>query len=237
MGLKLERKKKKHYLLRFIFNIFKFRILSKEKRIKLFLDLEWIFNRLAHEESYKLFSNECHPVRIATIDFLTNKITASNSVFDLGCNSGDLSVLISEFSKNVVGVDYNKQLIENANRKYQRNNLSFICEEASMFLNKNKDKFDVLILSHILEHLDNPEEFLLKFKNFFKFVYIELPDFESSFSNSYRLKVKSDLIYTDLDHVSEFDRIEICEILKNCKIKIIESEFKFGFQKYWCEIL
>ncbi|MBI2258848.1 MAG: methyltransferase domain-containing protein [Flavobacteriia bacterium] len=236
MGLKLNREKDKNFLLIVIYRLFKLKILSNKVRLKLFLNLEWIFDRLAHEESYKIYNVEEHPVRLSSMEFLKKHIKSTDKVFDLGCNSGDLSNLIADISYEVIGIDYNEKLIKLAKIKYSRNNLSFHFDEAYNFLKKNNNKFDVLILSHILEHLDNPKEFLNEFKIFFNYIFIDLPDYESSFSNKFRLKVGSKLNYTDIDHVSEFDRLELIEILTFCGLEVLDVEYKFGFQKYWCKV-
>jgi SAM-dependent methyltransferase len=234
MGIKLTRQKKRNFHLTLVYNLFRFKFLSPKNRMKLFLNFEWIFNRLAHEESFKIYELEKHPVRLSAISFLSKYLKKDFSVFDLGCNSGDLGYLISKHVKQVTGVDYNKQLINSAKNKYTQENILFIESEANHYLANNKSKYDVLILSHILEHLDDPLQFLQNYVSYFDYVYIEIPDFDYSFTNLYRNDIGIDLIYTDIDHVSEFDRYEITNIINDAGLEIIESEFKFGFQRYWC---
>lgn len=86
-------------------------------------------------------------------------IKTSDAVLDLGCNLGDISFRIAVKAKKIVGIDYAPKAIEIANSRYSRENLSFLCTEAYDFLKSNDEKFDVLILSHILEHLDDPKIF------------------------------------------------------------------------------
>ena len=81
--------------------------------------------------------------------------------------------------------------------------------------------------------MDNPSEFLEKFSPFFKKIYIELPDFDASYLNHYREELNTKLIYTDNDHVYEFDRIEMIELIKSCNLVIDVAEYKFGVQKIW----
>jgi hypothetical protein len=112
----------------------------------------------------------------------------------------------------------------------------FVCGDALEFLNLNKQKYDVLICSHILEHLDDPGGLLRKIKPFFSYVYIEVPDFESSYLNHIRNILNIQLNYSDDDHVNEFDRDEIKELVTNQGMKIIDSEYRFGVMRYWIEI-
>lgn len=106
--------------------------------------------------------------------------------------------------------------------------------EALEFLSSNEKRFNVLILSHILEHLDNPKEFLMKFNGYFQCIYIEVPDFDRYYLNHYRKDLGLKLIYSDDDHVSEFDRDELKILLTECRIEITKEEYKHGVQRLWC---
>lgn len=101
----------------------------------------------------------------------------------------------------------------------------------------NEPKYDVLILSHILEHRDNLAQFLLDYKNYFHFIYIQVPDFDRGYLNHYRHDLKMNMIYTDNDHVGEFNRYELSELLSSCVIGIAEAEYRYGVQKLWCQVL
>lgn len=235
MGVRLSRNKRRNWTLTLIYRASKLLPITKASKFKLFLNLEWIFERLSHEASFKHYSTESHPVRKYTIDFITEKLKAEDSVLDLGCNAGHLTFEIAKKAKMVVGIDFDKGAIETAKAKNKLENLTFINAEAESFLKRSNQTFDVLILSHIIEHIDNPEQFLMNFRNYFKYIYIEVPDFDKSYMNHYRKDLECDLIYTDTDHVSEFDRVEIKNMLEQCGFGILESEYRFGVQRYWCK--
>jgi SAM-dependent methyltransferase len=236
MGIKSTRKKDKNILLSIIYRLQKFLPLRNTTKFKLFLNLEWIFDRLAHEQSFKFYTPGNHPVRQFSKVFILDNIEETSTVLDLGCNLGDISFIIAEKAKEVVGIDYNKNAIEIAKQRHKRHNLKFYNREALEFLKENSKHFDILILSHILEHLDNPKEFLLDFKDYFKQIYIELPDFDRYYLNHYRKDLNLNLIYSDDDHISEFDRNELRTLLNECNIKILKEEYEFGVQKLWCKV-
>jgi SAM-dependent methyltransferase len=236
MSVRLNRQKEKSWLLVFFYNINRFIPLSKERKFKWFLDLEWLFERMCHEYSFKNYTPDKHPVRIYTKEQLLKWVQPEHRVLDLGCHEGKMSIYLAERAKQVVGIDYNSVAIEEAKRTYKRDNLSFYSMEAYDFLTTTDIKFDVLILSHILEHLDNPDEFLQKFTPFFEFVYIELPDFDKTFLNHYRRDMKLPLIYTDGDHISEFDRFDLANIVEKCNLTIVHSTYIYGLQRLWCKV-
>ena len=237
MGVTLSRKKARHPILSIAYKLKKILPFSNEKKLKLFLDLEWIFNRLAHEESFKIYPAAEHPARVHSKHFILSGISNDHYVLDLGCKHGEISNFIAEKAKEVIAIDHDYNAISKAKSTYKKKNLKFETGEAFDYLSNQNLKFDVLILSHILEHLDNPEDFLFKFKHFFQFIYIEVPDFQNSYLNEYRFDKNSKLIYTDNDHVSEFDRAELRELVQKCGLTIQKEEYRFGVQKIWCNVV
>ncbi|MDQ3100398.1 MAG: class I SAM-dependent methyltransferase [Bacteroidota bacterium] len=204
--------------------------------MKLYLDLEWIFERLALETSFTQYGSKDHPIRKFASAFILHRIDATSKVLDLGCKTGEMSMELASKGAYVVGIDHDAKAIEEARQKHMAPNLEFQCTDAVDYLKKNERKFDVLILSHILEHLDDPAEFLDEFKVHFDLIYIELPDFDRSYLNQYRKDLGSELIYTDDDHVSEFDRMELGEMLKDRGIVVMDAEYRFGMQRLWCKV-
>lgn len=234
MGVKLERDKNRHWLLSIIYRAQKLLPLGKENKLRLFLDLEWIFDRLSHEASFRNYQPEEHPVRMHSKRFIMQRIDKDKRVLDIGCKHGEIADFIAESAQKVVGIDYDEHAISIARSSFQRENLEFVVGEAYDYLNATEDDFQVLILSHLLEHLDDPQGFLLRFKDFFQLIYIEVPDFDRNYLNHYRKDLKMELIYSDTDHISEFDRIELKALLDSCALEVIDSEYRFGVQKLWC---
>lgn len=238
MGVILNRKKPFNLLVSLVYLFNRGLIIGRKNRIKLFLSLEWIFNRLSHEESFKVFEANEHPVRTYSLAFIHSNLESNDTVLDLGCKFGDISMAISEKVKKVTGIDIDDNAISVAKNKNKAVNLTFENTDAFSYLSIKEyaDEYTVLILSHVLEHIDAPEEFLSKISPYFKKIYVELPDFDSSYNNHYRLKMNSKPIYTDVDHINEFDRFELLSLAHKCGLKTIQSEYRFGVQKHWFEV-
>lgn len=234
MGIKITRKKKRVFLLSAIYGIQKLIPLNKRGKLKLFLNLEWIFERLAHETSFRVYPNEIHPYRLSSKEFIIDEITEKDKVLDLGCGIGFLSSQIASKAQLVVGVDHNANSIKQAQKNHQAENLTFICDKNADFLDDTTEDFDILILSHILEHIENPEEFLNQTKKNFSKIYIEVPDFDKTYMNRVREDLKLRLKYSDDDHVFEFDREDLHQLLQKCKLSIDKEEYRFGVMKIWC---
>jgi SAM-dependent methyltransferase len=236
MGIKIKRIKPRQMLASVLYRLRKLP-LSNRSKFKLFLNLEWIFNRLSHELSFEVYNSQNHPWRKRSLDFILDFVQPEQTVLDLGCARGEITHVIAEKAKNTIGVDHSQEFIDIAQKNHRQENLEFLCMDAIDYL-KNTDKtFDILILSHILEHIDEPKAFLETFKNFFRYIYVEVPDFDGTPLNHYRKDLNLPLIYSDNDHVSEFDRYELQDLFEQCNLRVLRSNYIFGVQTYWCEVM
>lgn len=197
------------------------RLIGPERSLDFLLDLEWVTHRLAHASAFEAgFGGERRN------DFLLDHVKPTERVLDLGCGDGDTTASIPA---RVVGIDHNRETIEEARKLHP--DRQFICADARDYL-KTVEPFDVLVLSHVLEHLDDPKGFLESITRHFARIYVEVPDFEADLLNEVR-KRRGTITYTDEDHVSEFDRVEIEALFAECGLKVDDREFLHGYMKYW----
>lgn len=111
-------------------------------------------------ERFKLTLNECEP---------------NNTILDVGCGSGRISIALAEKGANITGVDYSSQMIELANaylKKYEEENnsklnIKFVYSNFVENYN-NAEKFDISLALGVLDYLKNPIPLLLKMKNLTK---------------------------------------------------------------------
>lgn len=79
-------------------------------------------------------------------------ISKNDIVLDAYCGVGTISIFASQYAKEVIGVELNKQAIEDAkiNAKINKiENINFICDDATNYITlaaKNRMRLDVLIL-------------------------------------------------------------------------------------------
>ena len=233
--MKLKRQKQRNLLLSLVYRLSRLlRALPAETRLRFYLDLEWIFDRLALEESFRVFTPETHPFRSHSMAFLLGHIHQDDRVLDIGSNRGEMSALLAKHCKEVIGIEVEETLVREAAGRYPAANLHFVHTEGREYLEREDTVFDVILLSHVIEHLDAPADLLELVRRRARHVYIEVPDFERNYLNQYRLACGSQLIYADEDHVWEFDRNEVRTLIAASGLEILEEDCRFGVVRVWC---
>ena len=96
-----------------------------------------------------------------------SKERSNISVIEVGCSNGrNISFPLAEYGYQVTGVDIHTQSIDWANKNNNFSNAAFICQDFSHF--SSDEKFDAVILSDILEHVENPLEIIQFSENHLK---------------------------------------------------------------------
>ena len=82
MGLRFKREKPRHLLLSILYRFSKLPIIPKKIKLKLYLDLTWIYDRLSHSLAMEYYNSENNPARISTIKFLSKNLSKEQNVLD-----------------------------------------------------------------------------------------------------------------------------------------------------------
>lgn len=227
------RRKPKNIVTSLAYRIGKLLPMTQKGKFKLFSDLAWIFNRMCLENSSGLYDLCKYVPYTQRMSFIEGGISKDDYVLDLGCSTGEITNFVAGVSKEVVGIDHDLNRIAMAKQRHQKSNLSFVCDDAISYLSSSNKKFDSMICSHILEHLDNPVDFLRKFQGCFTKLYIEVPDNDQQEVNHMRIACDLTPLYNDLDHIWEFKRIDIAKIFQELNLEIISRDFSYGVMRYW----
>ncbi|MFZ5365194.1 MAG: class I SAM-dependent methyltransferase [Patescibacteria group bacterium] len=143
--------------------------------------LEKIFVWL-HNFSYKAISkiaikknNGIHPKHeiLGYHQFFVDNVAAGDAVLDIGCGNGLLAGSIAQKAKKVVGIDIVRKNIENAQAHNKSDNLEFILGNAIVY--EFNEKFDKIVLSNVLEHIENRIDFLIKTGRLSDLILIRVP--------------------------------------------------------------
>lgn len=90
------------------------------------------------------------------IDVLTKYIKKDDNVLDIGCGAGTLSLYMASKGHSVHGIDISKKAVNACIKSTRFLNLDNISFEVKDFPNKlSNKKFDFIICTEVLEHLEN----------------------------------------------------------------------------------
>ncbi|HEU0063944.1 MAG TPA: methyltransferase domain-containing protein [Flavisolibacter sp.] len=93
------------------------------------------------------------------IDTFQNRLPKSATVLDVGCGNGIISRGIGQHGYTVYGIDISEKAIEKARALTNLTNVSFDVVSAEQLVADGK-KYDAVICSEVLEHLNQPEKLL-----------------------------------------------------------------------------
>jgi len=166
--------------------------------------------------------------------FFYSRIPEGASVLDLGCGRGILANSIAAHKNaHVFGIDIDKTNIEFAQAHYKNPNLFFICGNVFTDIPDQKS-IDVIILSSVLEHLENRADFLQQINTRFhpqKFL-IRVPTLERSHYVAMKQAVGLSP-FIDSTHILAYSPSIFADEMAQAGLMIISEEIRWG--DIWAE--
>ena len=163
--------------------------------------------------------------------FFVDRINDGDSVIDIGCGVGAVAFTIAKSTNaNITGIDHSQEFIKIANSKYKQENLTFVL--ADVFNWAPDKKYDIIILSNVLEHFHERESFLIKISKVIKpkKILIRVPSIDRDWRVAYKNKIGAEY-RLDLDHKIEYTREQIEAELINSNLII--DDFISNWGEYW----
>ena len=163
--------------------------------------------------------------------FFVDNIEDGTSVLDIGCGNGAVDYSVAQKAKKVIGIDINKNSILLASKKFSKENIEYIHGDALKY-NFN-EKFDYIILSNVLEHIQNRIPFLNNVKNFGKYFLIRVPMINRSWLSLYKKEIGVEY-RLDQTHYIEYTYESFKKELEAADLKILSNSIQFG--EIWAKI-
>lgn len=167
-------------------------------------------------------------------DFFTARISAGERVLDIGCGIGAVAHdVASRSGALVVGVDMNEQNLAVARERYAHPNVRYVYGDVLKTL--PDERFDVVVLSNVLEHLPGRPEFLRRVGRTCaapRFL-IRVPLFE----RDWRVALKKELgieYRLDATHEIEYTLESFEHEMAEAGMKIHYMEVRWG--EIWAEV-
>lgn len=99
-------------------------------------------------------------ISLSRYKFAGKMLDGKKRLLEVGCNTGFKTMLFSQFVDVVVGVDYEEEAIQCANKRFADEKRSYICADI-MKMKPLETKVDAVVALDVIEHIDKKDE--LKF--------------------------------------------------------------------------
>ena len=181
----------------------------------------WLIN-----QSARVKNNGEHPKHsiMQYHEFFVKNSKKTDSVLDVGCGDGYVSWHVAAKAQEVVGIDMKKSSIQRAKKKYHRKNLSYIIGDATK--KKFTKTFDVIILSNVLEHIQDRVGLLKQLPQAQTYL-IRVPLITRDWLAVY-MKEQGYDYRLDRTHELEYTEELICKELHEAGLKVVSQTNKWG---------
>jgi len=160
--------------------------------------------------------------------FFIENINEDDKVLDIGCGNGALTFDLAKKAKEILGIDMNRENIEKATKIYSAPNIEYIIGDATKY--NFSERFDVIVLSNILEHVKDRVEFLKKIKKKAAKILIRVPMINRDWITLYKKELGTEW-RLDKTHYVEYT----LDSLKNelTRAGLILESYSIQFGETW----
>ena len=157
--------------------------------------------------------------------FFVDNVGENDVVLDIGCGNGALTYDVARKAGRVVGIDLNERNIEIARSRFSRENLEFIYGDALASL--PDEKFNAIILSNVLEHIEKRVEFLISLQRRAPKFLIRVPMLNRSWIDLYKKELGLEYRLSPT-HFIEYTLETFTEEMSKAGLSILNYSIQFG---------
>ncbi len=161
--------------------------------------------------------------RLGAIDKVKNIVSLCggiphNTILEIGSGEGAILQELSDrrFSESLYSLEISKSAVETIKK---RNINSLV--ECGLFDGYNipygDNKFDLAILSHVVEHLEHPRKMLYEATRVAKYVFVEVPLEDN-------LRLKPDYVFDGVGHINYYSLKTIRRLVQTSGMEIVSQK-------------
>ena len=165
--------------------------------------------------------------------WFVDNINPEDEVLDIGCGRGALTLDIASEASFVVGMDINPENIKYAKHHNIRQNIRYFCQDASPEENgvggsaRKLRSYDVIVMSNVLEHIDDRISFLQFWGQRAKKLLIRVPILDRGWLPVYMKELGMDY-RLDPSHKTEHTVNSFIEEIETAGLSVDSYSINFG---------
>jgi 2-polyprenyl-3-methyl-5-hydroxy-6-metoxy-1,4-benzoquinol methylase len=155
-----------------------------------------------------------------------SKFKKSGTLFDLGAGWGHFMLAAKELGYEVSGIEISEQPY-----LYCVNDLKLPVRHVDFFTMDEAEKFEIVTMWDVLEHIDNADVFLQKCSRITKaggYLFLQVPQIDSYIAR----REKDNWKMMGLDHVNYFSKKTIRQILQKNGYELLEIKSSFEIKLF-----
>tara|TARA_B110000003_G_scaffold275525_1_gene318410 strand:+ start:184 stop:948 length:765 start_codon:yes stop_codon:yes gene_type:complete len=205
-----------------------------KKSLKFLFKIQDYIEQFINQSALR-YEGKHHPKHrlISYHNYFIDNIEDNTKVLDLGCGFGYVTFEVAKKKpkSTITGIERVDEKINFANKEYQLPNLDFILGDVLNY--KFKINYDIVIMSNIIEHIDDRVNFLKNILSKCKpqKILFRVPDFR----RSWQIPLKKEMginYFSDDEHFIEPTYEEFEKELNSVGLKIINYKIIWG--EIWC---
>jgi len=191
--------------------------------LRFLLNLVWLLWRLSCEQTDILLREQKYApgldlLRPRNVEDAIDGCVKGDRVCDFGGGGGNITHALLQLGCDVVFSDIDPKVEAAALSRFGPS-INFRVENPMRVVTGQTGNYDLIVMSHVLEHIEDPHEFLLTLSGVTKAIHIEVPDIASEPLNYVR-ELLGMRIYKDDDHIIEMSLEYLANLVSNSNFRI-----------------
>ncbi len=149
--------------------------------------------------------------------WLATKESRAPSIADIGCGDGAViqQLFLHGFGANAVGYEVSPSGVECARQRSYKMPAQFEVFDGGKIPVADK-AFDLVILSHVIEHVEDPRGLLYEAKRIARYVFVEVP-------LDLNVRTPHNFLWTDLGHINLYNPLLIRHLVQSTGMQVVQQ--------------
>lgn len=172
-------------------------------------------------------------------EWFIERCNSSWNVLEVGSHTGVFSFALAKKVKQIYAIEIMEKMIKQAIKIHSRENIQYICADATQYDYSSCEPIDCVVLSNVIEHIDDRVSFLKKLianipwrEASIKRFLIRVPMLEREWIAVYKKEQKIPYLL-DKTHFVEYTKEQLCAELQSVGMSIVDLDIRFG-EAYIC---